>query len=279
MDLWLETIGVYALAALGMLLGHIASRSGPFSRTAALVITFLLVGLVLAGRFPDAVYRWPVLYPLAAGRVRFVLLVFAVTLGLSTPLAQISRPSIRLLTCVIMALYVSALTILPFLGPAATQDKLMSLKTVFDADGVCRQTQPFTCGAAAAVTGLRQLGIEADEGALAVASRTSPVIGASPWTLYLALCERYAVQGLLCSFGVFERLDEVPRDAVLLAVMRDSVYGDHCVAVLDMTDTCVIIADPAEGLVRVPAAKFLRSWRHCGIVLRRPVAEFAFGGH
>jgi hypothetical protein len=275
MDLWLETIGVYELAALGMLLGHIASRSGAFSRTAALTITFLLVALVVAGRFPDAVYRWPALYPLAAGRVRFVLLIFAVTLGLSAPLALMTRPAVRLLTCVIMALYVSALTILPFLGPAATQDKLMSLKTTFDADGVCRQTQPFTCGAAAAVTGLRQLGIDADEGALAVAARTSPVIGASPWTMHLALRDRYAAQGLLCSFGFFGSLDEVPRDAVLLAVMRDSVYGDHCVAVLDMTDTCVIIADPAEGLLRIPAAQFLRSWRHCGIVLRRPMAETA----
>lgn len=275
MDLWLETFGVYALAAAGMLAGHIASRSGALSRTAALTITFLLVALVLAGRFPEAVDRWPVLYPLAAGRVRFVLLVFAVTLGLSTPLAHMTRPAVRLLTCVIMALYVSALTILPFLGPAATQDKLLSLKTIFDADGVCRQTQPFTCGAAAAVTGLRQLGLDADEGTLAVASRTSPVIGASPWTLYLALHRQYADRGLLCSFGIFGSLDEVPRDAVLLAVMRDSVYGDHCVAVLDMTAACVIVADPAEGLVRVPAAQFLRSWRNCGIVLRRPTAETA----
>ena len=278
MDLWLETIGVYALAAAGMLTGHIASRSGVFSRTAALTITFLLVALVLAGRFPDAVYRWPVLYPLAAGRVRFVLLVFAVALGLSTPLAHMTRPSIRLLTCVIMALYISALTILPFLGPAAAQDKLMSLKTTFDADGVCRQTQPFTCGAAAAVTGLRQLGIEADEGVLAVAARTSPIIGASPWTLYLCLRERYAAQGLLCSFGVFETLDEVPRDAVLLAVMRDNALNDHCVAVVDMTDKYVIVADPAEGLVRIPTVPFLQAWRNCGIVLRRPMAEFAFGG-
>lgn len=275
MDLWLETIGVFAIAALGMLLGHIASRCGPFSRTAALVITFLLVGLVLAGRFPEMVYRWPELYPLAAGRVRFVLLVFAVTLGLSAPLAQLTRPSSRMATCVIMALYISALTILPFLAPAAVQNQLASLITQFDADGVCRQTQPFTCGPAAAVTGLRQLGFDADEGTLAVASRTSPLVGTSAWTLFLAVRNQYEPQGLLCSFGMFDTLDAIPRDAVMLAVMHDSAFSDHCVVVIDITDKNVVIADPAEGLLRIPAADFLRAWRNCGVILRKPVTQTA----
>lgn len=271
MNVWLETIGVFAVAAAGMLLGHMASRSGPFSRTAALAITFLLVGLVLAGRVPELVYRWPELYPLASGRVRFVLLIFAVTLGLSSPLAHLTRPSVRMITCVIMALYIAALTILPFIGPAAVQDQLASLQTTFDADGVCRQTQAFTCGPAAAVTGLRQLGFTADEGQLAVASRTSPVIGTSAWTLYQAIRQQYTPQGLICTFGVFESIDQIPRDAVLLAVMHDSAYSDHCVAVIDITDRSVVIADPAEGLLRITHAAFLRSWRNAGVVLRRPI--------
>ena len=270
MDLWLETIGVFVLAAIGMFLGTLASRSGTVSRTAALTITFLLVGLVLAGRFPALLYRWPMLYPLAAGRVRFVLLVFAVTLGLSTPLAQLTRPSIRMITCILMALFVSALVILPFLGPAVVQDQLAALRTCFDADGVCRQTQPFTCGPAAAVTGLRQLGIKADEGLLAVSARTGPIIGTSPWTLYLTLRDQYQSKGLICSFGMFDSLEDVPLDAVLLAIMQDSAFGDHCVAVLDITRKAVIVADPALGLLTVPTAQFLQSWRGCGILLRRP---------
>lgn len=271
MELWMETIGVYGVACLGICLGTIASRSGTFSRAAALTISFVLIGIALAGRFPECVYRWPALYPLATGRVRFVLLVFAITLGLSTPLAQLTRPSVRLITCGIMALYISALTILPFLGPAAVQNQLALLSTQFDADGVCLQTQPFTCGAAAAVTGLRQLGLAADEGTLAVAARTSPIIGASPWTLYLAIRRDYEPQGLLCSFGIFDTLDGVPKDAILLAVMRSSAFSDHCVAVLEITDKDIVVADPAEGLMRIPTAQFLCSWRNCGIVLRRPV--------
>lgn len=270
MELWLETIGVFLLAAIGMFLGTIASRSGAVSRTAALTITFLLVGLVLAGRFPELINRWPMLYPLAAGRVRFVLLVFAVTLGLSTPLAQLTRPGIRMITCILMALFISALTILPFLGPAAVQDQLAALRTSFDADGVCRQTQPFTCGSAAAVTGLRQLGLNTEEGSLAVSARTSPVIGTSPWTLYMTLRDQYRSKGLICTFGMFDSLAAVPQDAVLLAIMKDSLFGDHCVAVLDVTRKAVIVADPAGGLLAVPAAQFLQSWRGCGIVLRRP---------
>lgn len=269
MVLWLETIGVFGMACLGILLGSIASRSGAFSRTAAMVITFALVALALAGRIDALAYRWPGLYALAAGRVRFVLLVFAVTLGLSTPLAQLTRPGVRMLTCVLMALFVSALTILPFVGPAAVQGQLLALKTNFDADGVCRQSQPFTCGAAAAVTGLRHLGFASDQGRLAVAARTSPVIGVSPWTLYQAIRRQYQRQGLECGFGFFESLAQVPRDAALLAVMRDSTWGDHCVAVLQITADEVMIADPAAGLQCVPTDQFLRAWRGTGIVLRR----------
>jgi len=244
---------------------------------AALAIAFLLVALAMAGRFPEVVYRWPVLYPLAAGRVRFVLLIFSVTLGLSTPLAQLTRPSVRQITCGIMALYISALAILPFLGPAAVQDQLAGLSAQFDADGVCHQRQSFTCGAAAAVTGLRHLGLSADKGTLAVAARTSPIIGASIWTLYRAIDQQYQQQGLLCGFGMFDTLEAVPRDAVLLAVMRSSPFYDHCVAVLEFTDKDVLVADPAAGLMRIPMAEFLDAWRHCGIVLRRP-AKTQYGG-
>ena len=270
MELWLETIGVYAIACLGISLGYIASRCGIFSRTAAMTITFLLVAIAMAGQFPQFLYRWPALYPLVAGRIRFVLLVFAVGLGLSTPLAQLIRPAERLLTCVIMALYISALTVLPFVGPAAVQDQLAGLTTQVDADGVCRQTQPFTCGAASAVTGLRQLGFSADEGQLALAARTSPIIGASAWTLYLTIEEQYKPQGLICSFGMFDSLDGVPKDAILLAVMRSTALNDHCVAVLEFSDKDVLVADPAEGLIRIPTAQFINDWRHCGIILRRP---------
>lgn len=272
MDLWLETIGVFGIAAVGMALGHWASRSGVFSRTSALVITFALVGLVLLGHFPSLVQRWPVFYPLAAGRVRFVLLAFAVTLGLSTPLAQLTRPTVRMLTCVIMALYVAALTILPFVGPAAVQGQLAELQTEWDTDGVCRQTLPFTCAAAAATTALDRLGIAAEKGELAVAVRTSPVIGASVWTLYRVLRQRYEPQGVSFSFVLFDTLEAVPHDGVMLAVMRDSVLGDHCVAVLEVSAHEVVIADPARGRVRLSTAEFLRTWRGSGIVLRKPLS-------
>ncbi|NLK42659.1 MAG: hypothetical protein GX298_11495 [Planctomycetes bacterium] len=269
MNLWLETIGVFAVAATGMLLGHIASRSGARSLAAALGVSFLLVGLVLLGRLPAVIYSWPMLYPLAAGRVRFVLLVFAVTLGFSAPLAQLRSPRVRMLVCVMMAMFVSALTILPFVGPAAVQGQLAAIGTQWDADGVCRQSQPFTCGAAAAATALRRLGIEAEEGALAVAARTGPMIGTSVWTLYQALDEQFTPQGVSCSFSMFDRLAAVPHNSVMLAVMRDTAFSDHCVAVLEMTAHTVTLADPAQGLVRLSMEQFMSSWRGSGIVLRR----------
>ncbi len=270
MLLWLETLGVFVIAAAGILLGSLASRRGAVPRTAAMLITFLLVALTLLGRMDALAHHWPPLYALAAGRGRFVLLVFAITLGLTTPLEQLTRPGVRMAACIVMALFIAALTIVPFVAPAAVQRQLAAMPAQWDADGVCRQGQPFTCGAAAAATALRQLGFDADHGALAVDARTSPLIGVSPWTLYQAIRMRYQPQGLECSFGFFDCPAQIPHGAFLLAVMRDSLWGDHCVAVLQITPTEVLLADPAVGLCRISHAQFVSQWRHCGIVLRRP---------
>lgn len=268
MGLWLETIGIFAVAMCGLLAGRYASRR-PVTRGCAMVAAFATIGLVLLARQSILWDTVPGLCPISAGRLRFVLLSFAVTLGLTTPLSQLRSFISRFVTCVIMSVFIAILVTLPFMGPALVQKDLSGLQTRIDVDGVCRQTQPFTCGPAAAVTALNHFGLKGDEGQLAVASRTSPVIGTSPWTLCHVLKETYAPMGLQCNFRHLGSLEQIPADSIVLTVLKDSVLADHCVAILDFNEQFVTIADPMDGLVHVPRPYFMQQWRNCGIIMQR----------
>jgi predicted double-glycine peptidase len=56
-----------------------------------------------------------------------------------------------------------------------------------------------------------------------------------------------------------------------LAVVRDAFLLDHCVAVLDVSDLTVVIADPVLGKQLMSHEQFERMWRFTGIVLQRDV--------
>jgi predicted double-glycine peptidase len=234
-----------------------------------MTVAFGIVGLILLARLSVLWPYLPLLRPIAAGRLRFILLTFAVTTGLTAPLGQLHSIVSRFFTCVAMSIFIAVLITLPFMGPALVQQDLSKIPTQFDIDGVCRQSQSFTCGPAAAVTALNYFGFNATEGGLAVAARTSPVIGTSPWNLYQVLKDNYASEGLLCRFDYLDSLDAIPTDSVTLVVVRDATMLDHCVAVMGYTDRTVTIADPMEGLVHIPRLQFTQQWRHCGIVLQR----------
>jgi hypothetical protein len=150
-----------------------------------MAVSFAVVGLILLSRQGVLWETLPVLRPIAASRLRFVLLAFAVTLGLTAPLTQLRSYASRFITCLIMSFFIAILISFPFLGPALIQSDLAASQTRIDIDGVCRQSQPFTCGPAAAVTALNRFGVQASEGNLAMAAHTSPVIGTSPWDLYI----------------------------------------------------------------------------------------------
>jgi predicted double-glycine peptidase len=271
MSLWLETMGMLLMAMLGIGLGLAASRHSLAARLTAMAVAFSLVGVILLARLDELWSFVPLLCPLATSRIRFVVLIFAVTLGLTAPLDQLSSRISRLATCLIMSLMIAAMISLPFLMPAVLQQELSASRTRIDIDGVCRQTRPYTCGPAAAVTALNRLGLEAEEGLLALRARTGPVIGTSPWDLYRAIDAAYSGQGLNCTFQHLSSLEQIPSGGILLAVINDRFVVDHCVAVLGFDEHTVTVADPAEGLVYVPRPQFTRQWRNCGILLHRPL--------
>ena len=236
-----------------------------------MVFSFGIVGLILLARLSVLWEYLPPLRPISAGRLRFVLLIFAVTVGLTAPLTQLQSYVSRFVTCLVMSVIIAVLVTLPFMGPALVQQDLSETVTRLDIDGVCRQSQSFTCGPAAAVTALKHFGVDATEGQLAVAARTSPVIGTSPWNLYQVLKDNYTSQGLRCRFSYLDSLDAIPDNSIALVVVKDAVLTDHCVAVMAYNDQTVTIADPMEGLIYVPRLQFIKQWRRCGIILQRPL--------
>ena len=271
MILWLETFGILLIAITGIVLGRWASRRSTSSRIFAMGVSFSVVGLILLARLGSLWEAFPLLRPIAASRLRFVLLAFSVTLGLTAPLTQLRSYASRFITCLVMAFFIAILVSFPFLGPALIRSDLAVSQTRIDIDGVCRQTQPFTCGPAAAVTALNRFGVEATEADLAMAARTSPVIGTSPWELYKTLKSDYAADGIEYSFLYMRSIDQLPADAVLLAVVRDAAATDHCVAVLAVNENTITVADPMAGLVHMPRDSFTQLWRNCGILLQRPL--------
>lgn len=271
MTVWLETCGVVLVAIIGIVLGRWASCRSTSARVFAMSASFAVVILILISRQGSLWQTFPFLCPIAASRLRFVLLAFAVTLGLTAPLSQLRSFISRFVTCLMMSFFIAILVSLPFLGPALIQSDLAASRTRMDTDGVCRQSQPFTCGPAAAVTALNRFGITATEGDLAVNARTSPIIGTSPWDLYQTLKANYASEGIEYSFLYMNSIDQIPADSVLLAVVRDAPATDHCVAVLGVHENTVTIADPMAGLINMPRESFTHLWRNCGILLQRPM--------
>src|SRR5206468_72041 len=108
-----------------------------------------------------------------------------------------------------------------FLAPAFSRSHLASLKTFVDSDGVCRQSDGYTCVPASAVTVLRKLGLPAEEGELAILAHTS-----RSGTMLDVMCDvlqkKYRAQGLVCECKYFDSIDDLNRDGYTLAATKFS---------------------------------------------------------
>jgi hypothetical protein len=269
MNPWLETAGVVLIALFGVFAGRIFSRfRKPYWVLGYILPTVLIAALAIV-RFDNELYFVPPFSWITFGRVRFVVLSLAVSMGLTVPLSRLPYKFEKLIVCLLMAGFVTWFSVLPFLVPALIKGRLSSIQTRFDKNGVCRQTTDYTCGPAAAVTALEKLGIKADEGELAVLSYSSPVIGTLPTCLTSALQNRYAADGLSCRYRHFDSIDQLRKAGVTLTVVREAFLLDHCIAVLGVSDNAVTVADPVTGARLMPFKQFEKIWRFCGIVLQR----------
>ena len=269
MNPWLETTGVVLIAVFGVFAGRACSRFRKPYWVLGYILPSVLIAMLAMVRFNDALYFVPPFSWVAAGRVRFVVLSLAVSMGLTVPLSRLPYKFEKLIVCILMAGFVAWFSVLPFLVPALIKDHLSNLQTKFDKNGICRQTTDYTCGPAAAVTALRKLGLTANEGELAVLSYSSPVIGTLPACLSSALQDRYSAEGLNCRYRRFDSIAQLKNAGITLALVREALFMDHCLAVLEVSDDAVIVADPVTGARLMPYEQFEKIWRFCGIVLKR----------
>ena len=125
--------------------------------------------------------------------------------------------------------------------------KLKNLETSFSKDGICKQTTGFTCGPAAAVTVLRDLGIDAKENDLAIYSKCNPKGGTTHKNLVKAIKKLYGKNGIECSYLTFDSIEQLKDSCPLIACINLSSAVSHYTVILEVTENKVIIGDPIGG--------------------------------
>ena len=269
MNPWLESFGVLMLAVAGVLIGWGSSRlRKPYWLIGYCAPLLLILIYGLANHDPALALDPPVSW-MMLGRGKFAVIGFVATMILTTPLSRLRFRRERIVVGVLMAVIVGNMSVWPFLAPAFNHKFLAHLQTHIDSDGICRQSTDYTCGPAAAVTGLRRLGLPAGEGEIAILAHTSSAIGTPPDMLADALQEHYGKDGLHAEYRVFRNLDALKRAGLTLAVMKFSFMLDHYVAVLDVRDDSVVVGDPLNGRTVLSLEEFKSRWRHVGVVLYR----------
>lgn len=269
MSPWMGTASIVLVALLGICLGWMFSRLQRSYWLLGCSLPFVLIAMLVLTRYNNDLHFVQPFSWVAVGRIRFVTLCFAVSMGLTVPLSRLPHRIEKLIVCFLMAGFVTWFSILPVLVPALVKDHLSELRTRFDADGICRQTTDYTCGPAAAVTALGKLGLIAEEGELAVLSYSSPMTGTLPACLSAAIENRYSADGLTCRYRRFDSIDQLRDAGITLAMVREAFLMDHCLTILNVSDDAVTVADPVTGTRLMPLGQFEKIWRFSGIVLQR----------
>jgi hypothetical protein len=270
---WFETAGVILIVVLGATAGRAFSRLKNPHWGWGYCVSLALIALVLAATYVSSKAFVPVLIWISGGRMRFVIIGLAVAMGSTTLLGRLKNRIEKVVVFVLMTAVLIWGTVLPFFIPVLIRKDLTNLRTKMNADNICVQSTNYTCGPAAAVTALRRIGLTAQEGEIAILSHTSPVVGTLPWCLYRAIQQRYAAQGIECQLRHFNSVGELRGQDVTLVVVRDAFLLDHCVAVLEVGDETVTIADPSLGRQKMSHKEFEDVWRFYGITLKNGSAR------
>jgi hypothetical protein len=269
MSPWMETAGIVAVIAAGILCGRVCTRwPGRWWMTGYFVPLALVLAVGVGRREAELAFS-PTFRWLNQGRTGFVLLAAALPALTATLLPHVTRPRERVLLSIFMGLVVTHYVVMPFAQPAWNSAHFARMKTMIDAEGVCHQNEPYTCGPAAAVTALRRMGLAAEEGELAILSRTSSAAGTPADFLCTAIEERYGKDGVRADFRLFGSAAELERQGEVLAVIKWGFLVDHFVAVLALEPGHVVLGDPLKGKRRVTRAEFDQIWRKTAVVLRR----------
>lgn len=269
MNPWVEALAVGLLAVAGYWLGRWFSRlPQPYWMFGYFIPLALIVLYGIATRHPAFGFVAPVSW-MMMGRNKFAVIGFIGTMVLTTPLSRLPKRRDRIFVTVLMVAIVWQMSVWPFLAPAFNRNYLANLKTQVDGDGICRQSNDYNCGPAAAVTALRKLGLPAEEGEIAILAHTSSATGTPPDILARELNEHYGQDGLVAEYRNFKNVAELRAAGLSLAIIKFSFMIDHYVTVLEVTPTEVVVADPLSGRTTYTHEAFEDQWRHVAVVLRR----------
>ena len=258
---------VSALSLSGALAGVYVSKGRRWAMWFGGALCLFTVMLLLS--------RWSALhYRLAYawwGRGRFDSVLFAVCLPLmfGAIIPRLAGGRQRLMVGVLAVIGTGYFGLLPFVEFALVRGRLAGLET-WRENGICLQTTDFTCGPAAAVSALGQLGVQAEESDLAIAAYATPSMGSSLGQLAYAIESLYGDQGIRCGVKRFTSVEQLDGQCPVIVVVKHRFMADHFVAVLSVEDDVVTIADPLKGLERRDAKLFCRQWRFVCICVQPP---------
>ncbi len=268
MNLFLAIIAI-ALAIGGWRLGlRVQKLPGHWWAVGYAIPVAFILAFGAARRFPQVEFLPPITW-LMAGRTEFILMGGAVTLLFTTLLPKLSTDNLRKLITVMVVL-VAINSLVPFIAPAMLRGKLSAMETRWHGNGeVCAQTSDYTCGPASAVTGLRRLGVDSGEGALAVAAHTTHFTGTEPDELARAINRVHARDGVVAEYRWFDSLADLPKEGSVLLRIKYGFMMDHWVAWLGEEDGKMILGDPLSGRMEISAKQLRERWRHTGVWIRR----------
>jgi len=268
MNPWLETGGSVLLALCGLAIGFRASKLPAPYWIIAYAVALTIVGLFGIERYVLGLEFIPPFSWVAAGRTRFVLAAFAGPVLLLTPAERLPRHRDRIFLRVFTGVFLINSVVMPFFLPALIRNDLAAIVTKIDRDGVCLQQTGYTCGPAAAVTGLHMLGLPAQEGQLAIWSHTSQLFGTIPDDLANALRKNYGGRALEARYQKFDKVSDLKQAGITLAVVKYAFFVDHFVTVMSVADNQVTVGDPLSGKTIYTSDEFSNMWRFPGITLR-----------
>ena len=261
-----QTAGVIMLAGFGIFLGRWISRWRSPAWLVGYVVPLLLVIIIGIPRWSPRIESIPPFSWIMADRTEFAAIALVCTILLTTPLSRLRQRRQRFAVFLFMVLITVYFSVPPFLMPVFEYTHLSELETTIDQNGVCLQSNGYNCGPAAAVTVLRKIGIQAEEGQLALRAHTTRFAGTPTDSLCAAIRSCYSVS---CHIVYCRAVQELKGKEPLIALIKYSYMVDHFVAVLSVTDTDVVIGDPLEGIRTCTHKEFENEWRKCVIIIEK----------
>ncbi|MBN2590302.1 MAG: hypothetical protein JXA96_10605 [Sedimentisphaerales bacterium] len=266
---WLETICVLILADIGVALGLLTTKYKKRIWLVCYLPPLILIILIALTRHFYRLVFYPPFSWLTEGRMEYVIFSITIPMIFSTLIPRLSLFRQKVILTIFVTIASVVFFVIPFISPILIRAELEKIETEFSEHGICLQTTNYTCGPAAAATALYQIGIEANEGELAIQAYTTPQTGTSDDLLKEAIEKMYSSDGVVCTYRCFDSIYELKGNCPVIVVTKFSFLIDHYITVLKVKDDEVIIGNPATGKEILSFEEFKKKWRSVGIVVKK----------